>query len=328
MTPSPSSGSARIALIGPGAIGCCVAAALASRGHELVLASRSAFDTLRLQSTDGVSEFPARCARDPEELKGADLVVLATKAHQTAAALPWLAAAAAGGTPILVAQNGVDHVERISTLLSGTHSATTNITSALTSTIIPAVVYCAAHRLAPGHAVLEGRAQLIVPNSAAGQHVAGLFAGSFMRVDTTSDWTTAAWTKLLMNAALGPVSAMTGRPIGLLADAGGRALVRALMDEVIAVGRAAGAQLADDVADKTIERSLANARDHLPSIAQDRLAGVPTEWVVRNEVIVRLGARYGVPVPLNTAMTTLMRLGEPGALDSLLPGSHHAGSSA
>lgn len=308
MTQPQSSGLARIALIGPGAIGCCVAAALASRGHELVFASRSSFDTLRLQSPDGFSQFPARCARDPAELRGADLIVLATKAHQTAAAVPWLEAAAAAAAPILVAQNGVDHVERISALLAGTPAAA--------AAIVPAVVYCAAHRVAPGHAVLEGRAQLIVPDGEAGEQVARLFAGSFMRLETTTDWTTAAWTKLLMNAALGPVSAMTGRPIGLLADGGGRALVRALMDEIIAVGRAAGARLADDVADKTIERSLANARDHLPSIAQDRLAGVPTEWVVRNEVIVRLGARYGVPVPLNTAMTTLMRLGEPGALES------------
>ena len=58
-------------------------------------------------------------------------------------------------------------------------------------------------------------------------------------------------------------------------------------------------------------RDPAAAGHHYPSITQDRMAGLPTEWRARNEVVVRLARRHDIAVPLNEALTTLLRLGEP-----------------
>jgi 2-dehydropantoate 2-reductase len=52
--------------------------------------------------------------------------------------------------------------------------------------------------------------------------------------------------------------------------------------------------------------------DQLSSITRDRLAGLATEWQARNQVIVRKAARHGIAVPLNQALTTLLRVSEPG----------------
>ena len=152
---------------------------------------------------------------------------------------------------------------------------------------------------------------MIVPATDDARFIASLFDGSFMRVDVVDDWVTAAWSKLLINASIGPLSALTGQTIDLLGDPEGFSLAQALVEEVIAVGRAAGARFADGIAPQVLQRALKNGAGHRPSIAQDRLAGLPTEWVARNEVVVRLGKKFGIPVPLNAAMTTLMRLGEP-----------------
>lgn len=290
----------RILLVGPGSIGCCIAGALLSQGHELVFAARTPFERLRVERADGPLEFTAHCVASPEACGPLDAVVLATKAHQTDTVAAWLRLAAQRRLPVLVAQNGVDHRER-----------TLGVMAATEAVLVPAVVYCAAHREGPGHAVLEGTATLIVPDDAASRQMAALFEGSFMRVEVSADWTTAAWTKLLMNSSVGPICALTGQPMNVLQDAGAAALVTTLIEEAVAVGLAEGAKFPEGTAQRVLERAIKSVGDHMPSIAQDRLAGLPTEWVARNEVIVRLGARHGVPVPLNAAMTTLMRLGEP-----------------
>ncbi|MBX3705049.1 MAG: 2-dehydropantoate 2-reductase [Pseudomonadales bacterium] len=291
----------RIALIGPGAIGCCLAAALADNGHEVLIGARQPFERLVIEG-DLARDLPVRCAAAPSELAGADLVVLATKAHQTMGAADWLVAAAAGGAPILVAQNGVDHRARIAAIL-GAHVGA--------ASVVPAVVYLPAHRAAPGRAVLEGRAALTLPRDTGGEAFAAAFADSFVRVDLVDDWLTAAWTKLLMNAASGAITALLGRPISVLADPEAAALARDLMREAIAVGRAEGAGFADDAAERIVAAMVKHAGHHYPSITQDRRAGLPTEWQARNEVIVRLAGKHGIDVPLNRALTTLLRLGEP-----------------
>lgn len=296
-------GRQRVALIGPGAIGCCMAAALLERGHELVIGARTRFDELVLDAPDRQRRFAVRCASSPEQLGPVDAVVLATKAHQTADAADWLRVACQGPVPLLVVQNGVDQRERTAAILGGI----------LATPIVPAVVYCPARRSGPGQATLEGNASLIVPADAGGAFFERLFAGSLVRVTQATDWVTAAWGKLLMNSSAGAISALTGRSVDVLADAGAADLARALIEEVILVGRAEGAVFADDMARVIIERTLKMAAGHMPSIAQDRLAGQATEWIVRNEIVERLAARHGIAVPLNRAMTTLLRLGEPRA---------------
>jgi ketopantoate reductase len=41
------------------------------------------------------------------------------------------------------------------------------------------------------------------------------------------------------------------------------------------------------------------------------LAGRPTEWQARNEVVLRLAAKHGIDVPLNDLACHLIRAGEP-----------------
>jgi 2-dehydropantoate 2-reductase len=298
----------RIALIGPGAIGCCLGAALLQQGHDVVVASRTPFDRLQVIDGDTTHDHPVRCARSPEDLREMDLVVLATKAHQTQGAVPWLLTALEAGAPVLMAQNGVDHRERLQQALADATAG-----AARNAPVVPAVVYLPARREAPGRAVLEGRAALSLPADSAGEQFAAAFADSFVQINLVQDWLSAAWGKLLMNAASGAITALLGRPIDVLRDPGAAALARALMTEVMQVGRAEGAVFPDDMAERLVAGMVKAAGHHVPSITQDRMAGLPTEWQARNEVVVRLAQRHGIAVPLNEALTTLLRLGEPEA---------------
>jgi 2-dehydropantoate 2-reductase len=297
----------RIALIGPGAVGCCLGAALLEQGHELIVAARHSFAELKLTRGGRTLAFPVRCAADPQALADVDLAILATKAQQTSGARGWLSAAATAGAPILIAQNGIDHCARV-----GAELAAAGI-PASAGQLVPAVVYLPAHRVAPGHAVLEGPVSLALPSEPAAERFASAFGAGSVRVDLVEDWLTAAWIKLLLNAASGAITTPLGRSLEVLRDPEAAELARALIAEAARVGRAEGARLADDIAERLVENMVKHAGHHYPSITQDRLAGLPGEWQARNQVIADLAARHGIDVPLNRALTTLLRLGEPTA---------------
>jgi 2-dehydropantoate 2-reductase len=83
-------------------------------------------------------------------------------------------------------------------------------------------------------------------------------------------------------------------------------LMRALIRECIAVGRADGAVLDDALADVLVEGYRRAPPDSINSLHADRLAGRPMEIAARNGAIVRKGIAHGIPTPLNQAIVTLL----------------------
>lgn len=288
----------RVLLIGPGAIGGAVAGGLVSNGHEVAIAARTPFDELRVEHPDGEVSAPAWCVPEPDETLDPVAVVVAVKAHQTAGAADWLAAATSAGAPVYVLQNGVEQ------------EATVRPFVGPDVRVLPTVVNLPAQRVGPGHVRVTGGANLTAP--ATGDDTLGaLLDGSFVRLRAVDDWQTPAWIKLMMNASLGGVGALTRRDNRVFTDGEARALGEALMEEVAAVGRAEGAEIPDDLPAQMIDRVQAAAGGHASSIVVDRRNGNPTEWEVRNAAVGRIGRRHGIATPLNDLITTLIRLGEP-----------------
>ena len=290
----------RVVLIGPGAIGGAVAGALMSNGHEVAIAARTPFGELQVAHPDGEIAEPAWCVAEPDASLDPAAVVVAVKAHQTADAAAWITAAASGGAPVYVLQNGVEQ------------EATVRPFVAANTPILPTVVALPAQRSGPGRIVVGGRARLTVPvRPDAPDVLADLLTGSFVEVRAVDDWPTHAWIKLMMNAAMGGVGTLTRRDNRVFADDEARELAVGLMEEVAAVGRAEGAEIDADLPQQMIDRVRAAAGGHASSIVVDRRNGQPTEWEVRNAAVGRIGRAHGIATPLNDLITTLIRLGEP-----------------
>jgi 2-dehydropantoate 2-reductase len=288
-----------IAVIGPGAIGCAFAGAVVQAGHTVSIAARTPFADLDVTYPGG----NVRAAVRPLSLAEArpfPVVMLATKAHQTAEAAPWLKALCAQGTVLAVLQNGVEHIARVQPLV------------ARGVEIVPAMVACPSDRSAPGVAHVTGPARLDVPPGEASERFRGVFDGSFAEVRIVEDWLTSAWGKLVLNAVGGGIGVLTRRGNEVLKDEGIARLYRALAAEVAAVARAEGAKLPDDIGERLYAMMSRGPHLHMGSIVVDRLAGRPTEWVARNEVVLRLAAKHGIAVPLNEVVCNLIRAGEPG----------------
>ena len=104
---------AQIAIVGVGAIGSVVGAALIdSRRHAVTLcAHRLSFNKLIVRTRDGVREVPASPIISEKDARPVEWVLLCTKAHQTVSAAGWLRALSPA--KIAVLQNGVEHVARV-----------------------------------------------------------------------------------------------------------------------------------------------------------------------------------------------------------------------
>ena len=296
---------ARVAIIGPGSIGAAFAVALHRQGHEVALIAREVRSEVTVHVDQGYEPatviVPGLAVTRPEDLGDVDAAVLATKTTQVSAAAPWIRAVHAAGRPVYIAQNGIDHVERLEAVVGADPLGL----------LVPVVVYLAAHRDAAGAVHVGGPGRLVVPVGPHSETLASWLDPALLEVRATRDFLTHAWRKLLVNASTGVFGVLAGRGLGVVADTEARELIVALMAEAAEVGRAEGADLPEGIAEELAGVIGASTGDHLPSIAQDRRDGLPGEWRERNEVIQRLAERHGIDVPLNRLATALIRLGEP-----------------
>jgi len=285
-----------IAVVGPGAVGGTIAAWVSKSPlvGDLILCARTPLDRLVVETPDGsVIEADPRVVTDPAQIPApVDWVFASIKAYDVASAARWLTPLVGPRTRVAVLQNGVEHVARFSPFVPADR-------------IVPVIVDIPAERTAPGRIHHRRDGTITVPAGANGEAFAALFAESVIAASTTDDFLTAAWTKLSLNCA-GAVNALTGLPGGVVRADGVADLMRQMVGECVAVGRAVGATLGEDLPDWVVERAMTSPQDSVNSLLGDRLAGRPMEWDARNGVIVRMGALHGVATPANAMASILL----------------------
>ncbi|MBI1686025.1 2-dehydropantoate 2-reductase [Caulobacter hibisci] len=281
----------RIAVIGPGAVGGTLAAWL-SLAHEVTLCVRTAFERLEVETPERTLVATPTVLTDPAQATSVDWVLIATKTYDAAGAAAWLAGLVGPGTRVAVLQNGVEHVERFTPYLPAER-------------ITPAVVDIPAERTAPGVIRQRRLGWIKVPAGEAGQAFADLFAHTPIAVEPTDEFKAVAWRKLALNCA-GAVNALALKPSGISRRDDIAAIMRDLMAECIAVGRAEDVDLPDSLPDEVVAGYRSGPADGVNSLLADRLAGRPMEIDARNGVIVRRGAAHGVPTPVNAMIVALL----------------------
>jgi 2-dehydropantoate 2-reductase len=151
----------------------------------------------------------------------------------------------------------------------------------------------------------------MLPTGPAATTFAELWRGAGGTADCDPDFTTAAWRKLLVNAVAG-LMALTGRRAGMFRRDDLAALAGRYAAECLAVARADGAQLGDDVADGTTEMLRQAPIDMGTSILADRAAGRPMEWDIRNGVIIRKARAHGIATPISDVVVPLLAAASDG----------------
>lgn len=283
----------RIAVVGVGSVGAYFGARLATAGHDVTLCVRRAFEVLRVHTDGSWLEVDTTVLTDPAGATPVDVVLLATKAHQTPSAAPWLTALCDDDTLVAVLQNGVEHEQRVRPYVGG-------------ADILPTIVKYGGEKLEPGVVKHHTYGYLTVPDTETGRRFRRHFAGSTVQVHLTEDFTTAAWTKLCTNVAANAVPALTMRRFPVFRRPDVAALSEELIRECAEVGAREGAELPATIAEDEIARMAALPDDVGSSMLYDRLAERPLEQDALNGAVVRLGEHHGVPTPFNRALTALL----------------------
>jgi 2-dehydropantoate 2-reductase len=295
----------RVCVIGAGAIGSLFAAHLSKVAEVLVLTRRS--DHARELNQHGLRvtgehDFTAHvtAASDPRDLPEFDVGIIATKATGLEDAAASLAGRFEGAT-IMTVQNGLGAEAVVHrhggwplisavTFMSGTKHSDTHV-----EYILDTPTWLGPYGDTPYERV---------------QELAQLLADSGLKAEALPDLRPAQWSKLIFNATVNGVAALTGLPhdAHFAAESGeadlGR-LVHALVDEGKRVAEAAGVELYDDPWEMNV---LATKRGsaHYPSMLEDVDARRPTEVQLINGALVREAARCGVNAPLQNALYRLV----------------------
>jgi 2-dehydropantoate 2-reductase len=298
----------RVAVVGAGAVGGFLAAALAKAGVSVAVVARGEHlaairrDGLRVESDLGAFAVRVDASDDLRLLGDFDILLLTFKAHQWPGMLTQLEPFSVAGTATLVTmQNGlpfwyvrepplesVDPGGRIGRLIGDDR-------------VIGSVVHVSGEIAAPGFIRQTGGLRFVVgdPSGRASPRVeilAALFRRAGLQVEIDSNIRATVWLKLVNNAGLNPVSVLRGMTIRpMLANSDARKQVYELMTEALRVGQTMGIVSEVNV-DARIDYA-ARLADVKTSMLQDYERGRPLELDPILGAVIELAERYQVEVP-------------------------------
>jgi 2-dehydropantoate 2-reductase len=315
----------RFLIAGAGAIGAYIGARMARAGFDVTLFARGPHlhamqeHGVRVKSTEG--DFVARptIAGSLEEVGPVDVVFLGVKAHGLPQLAPQLKPALGPETTVVSTQNGIPwwYFQGFGGEWEGMRLERVDPGGVISSAIgahrvVGSIVYFATEITAPG--VIQhnagDRITLGEPDGARSdrcRRIAETLIASGLRCPVTAHIRQEIWVKILGNASLNPVSALTRATLGeMLRDPEVRSLIRNIMQEVEAVSRKLGMELP-----VSVDQRIAGAEkvgEHKTSMMQDLEAGRPIELEPLVGAVVELGERVGLPMSCTRTIYSCTKL--------------------
>lgn len=301
----------RIAILGTGAMGSVYAGLLADAGLDVwavdiwadhVEAIRR--DGLRVSGASGerVAKLPA--TTDPREAAPADLVVIATKAHDVEAAAVAARGIVAADGVVLTIQNGLGSAEKVASIV-GPHRLLVGVVGGFGASIT-----------SPGHVHHNGWEFVRLGEYDGGltprvERIAEAWRQGGFRVLVFDDIHRMVWEKFICNVAFSGTCTLTGLTIGgVAADPDAWSVAAACATEAFKVAKAKGVavEIDDPVGYvRAFSQKIPGAR---PSMLLDHLAQRRSEIDVINGAVPRVGAEVGVAAPVNATVVALVRARE------------------
>jgi 2-dehydropantoate 2-reductase len=300
----------KIAIVGCGAMGSVYAALLADAGNEVIVVDRwaehverMAAEGLHVEGASGDRRVRVRAYTEaPKE--AVDMIVIAVKAADVAAACGQAARLLGDKTVVVTIQNGLGSSDIVASEL-GAGRLMVGIAGG----------FGASFR-GPGHVHHNGMETIRM--GAYGdlafdevEQAVGVWQAAGFKAQAARDIAVMQWEKLICNVAYSGPCTVTGLTIGEVRDDPemGR-ISRAAATEAWQVGKARGVAL-------TVEDPVQHVRDFglripkaKPSLLLDFEAGRKGEIDVINGAIPREGAKVGLEAPVNATLVSLVKFKE------------------
>lgn len=298
----------RIAVMAAGAVGGYFGARLAAAGHDVFFIARGAHlaairaHGLTIESTLGDLRLDKpNVTDDPKEVGPVDIVLFAVKLWDTEKAGELARPLMGPDTRLITVQNGVDSVERLAPIL-GADRVVGGIAFIATVIEQPGVIKHTSRFATIRFGRADRKPDAPLSAFAEACQKAGL------DVALSDDILVDLWRKFTFLVTMSAATAATRKGIGeVLGDAETRDFFLRVMAEVIAVGRAKGVNLPDDLLQQG-RAFLENApKDMKASMAHDLERGNRLELDWLSGKVVALGRELGVPTPANEAVYAILK---------------------
>lgn len=287
----------KIAIIGPGALGCLMAASLAEAGNEVWLLDHDVIRASRLSGRGLILEkggerriINVKASAEASEIGPVETTLLCVKSHDVASALKRSIPVLTSNTLLIAFQNGILHLDVLKNELGPANPAI-GVTS-LGSTLI-----------GPGHVRHGGsgitRIGFLESASNSLYRSARVLTDAGIETMPVDNILEHVWTKLLINVGINGLTAILDCPNGALLDS--RSVIDRMagaVREAFAVAEAKGIRVLGDPLAMTKEVCKSTA-GNISSMLQDVRKKRLTEIDAINGAIVEQGARLGIPTPIN-----------------------------
>ena len=292
-----------ILIVGTGALASLFAARLSRAGYSITMLGswKAGLEALqshgvRLLDPDGNEhQFHVRATADPRECRGVRHALVLVKAWPTEQAAGQLRECLADDGLAVTLQNGLGNREALARSLDS-------------SRVALGVTTTGATLLGPGLVREGGEGSISMERHQALDPIEGALRAAEFHVNVVEDAQSLIWGKLVINAAINPLTAILRVPNGRLLELpSAREMMASLAMEAARVAEADLVPLpfpdpvaaAEDVARRTA--------DNHSSMLQDVLRGAPTEIDAICGAVVKIGQKHGVETPTNWACWKLMK---------------------
>lgn len=290
--------SRKVLIVGTGALATLFAAKLSARDVDVILLGTwtMGLETLKKDGArvEGEAAYPVRTTIDPVDCRPAGLALVLVKSWQTERAARQLGACLSADGLVVSLQNGLGNDSVLTRYLGQTRVAR-------------GITTLGAYLVAPGVVRVAGEGPLWLEQHPRIGQLASMMQNAGFRVEEVEDIRPHVWGKLIVNAAINPLTSILRVKNGkLLTDPLARNLMRRLANEAAAVAESQGVELPFADPERTAEEVAENTRENYSSMLRDILRDAPTEVDAINGEIVRLGHECGLGVSVNMLVWNLV----------------------
>lgn len=286
----------RVIILGAGAIGSVYGAFLSGNYDVTLIGNKAHVEAVNSKglsiSGDMNVTFHLKADAEIREISEKTLIILTTKAHDSATAVERISRLLKKDTVILVLQNGLGNEEVVRHVVEDK------------ARVLRAITTMAAEFFESGEVKFRN-GETMIGRDAVAEDIAEMFEASKLKTKLSEDIDTEIWTKAVVNCVVNPLTAVFRvRNREIVSDS--IATVRhQLVAECIAVGKAEGITFPEDL-EKQIERGIPSYTN-FSSMCQDIMKGKKTEIDFLNGKIVKLGRKNHVPTPVNETLVCLVK---------------------
>ncbi len=298
----------RIAVMGAGGLGGYFGARLCLGGADVHFIARGRHlqamrdDGLRINGPEPLHVPRVNATDDARSIGPVDLVMLCVKLWDTDAALEQIRPLVGEHTAIISFQNGVLKDQAVRAVY-GSGRVMGGVGYVATTIEGPGVI----RQTGPMQRLLFG--EFDASRSPRGQAFLEACLAGGIKAELSDDILREIWQKFVFLAALSGLTTTIRKPVGPIREnAQTRSLLRDVMREVVAVGRAHGVNLAEDYAEVRLKLADDVAYDMTSSMHHDLERGnrLEVRWLAG--AVVELGHSKGVSTPLNRAIADILAL--------------------